>query len=330
MGTSSFANGDRMPLLGLGTWKAAPGEVGAAVREAIRLGYRHIDCASVYANEPEVGAAIAEAIDAGEVRREELWITSKLWCNAHGRTNVEPALRRSLADLQLEWLDLYLVHWPVPIRPGVAFPASGDDLLPPVAVPLADTWAGMEAVLELGLTRHIGVSNFSSRKLNDLLAHCRRKPEVNQVERHPLLQQPQLLADCAAAGVHVTAYSPLGSGDRPAALKGADEPVLLDNPVIGAIAAEHGCSPAQVLIGWQLQGGVSTIPKSVSPERLRDNLAVADLQLTAADLERIAGLDQHRRLVDGSFWLLEGSPWTLQSLWDEGWPGDPGIVSSVH
>jgi alcohol dehydrogenase (NADP+) len=318
MRTASFANGDRMPLLGLGTWKAAPGEVGAAVREAIRLGYRHIDCASVYANEPEVGQAIGEAIAAGEVRREELWITSKLWCNAHGQANVEPALRRTLADLGLEWLDLYLIHWPVPIKPGVAFPGSGDDLLPPAAVPLADTWAGMEAVLELGLTRHIGVSNFSSRKLQELLTTARRQPEVNQVERHPLLQQPQLLADCAAAGVHITAYSPLGSGDRPAALKGADEPVLLENPVIGAIAAEHGCSPAQVLIAWQLQGGVSTIPKSVSAARLRQNLAAADLQLTPADLERIASLDQHRRLVDGSFWLLEGSPWTLQRLWDEG------------
>jgi len=287
------------------------------VREAIRLGYRHIDCASVYANEPEVGQAIGEAIAAGEVRREELWITSKLWCNAHGRENVEPALRRTLADLQLEWLDLYLVHWPVPIRPGVAFPTSAADLLPPESMPLADTWAGMEAVQELGLTRHIGVSNVSSRKLQDLLAHCRHRPEVNQVERHPLLQQPQLLADCAAAGVHITAYSPLGSGDRPAALKGADEPVLLDNPVIGAIAAEHRCSPAQVLIAWQLQSGVSTIPKSVNPQRLRENLAAADLQLTPADLERIAGLDQHRRLVDGSFWLLEGGPWTLQRLWDE-------------
>ena len=125
MRTATFANGDPMPLLGLGTWKSAPGEVGAAVREAIRLGYRHIDCASVYANEPEVGAAIRGAIDAGEVIREELWITSKLWCNAHGRDNVEPALRRTLQDLGLEWLDLYLIHWPVPIKPGLAFPTSG-------------------------------------------------------------------------------------------------------------------------------------------------------------------------------------------------------------
>jgi len=317
MRTVAFANGDRMPLLGLGTWKSAPGEVGAAVREAIRLGYRHIDCASAYANEPEVGEAIRSAIEAGEVKREELWITSKLWCNAHGRDNVEAALRRTLGDLGLEWLDLYLIHWPVPIKPGVAFPSSGSDLVPPEQLPLHTTWAGMEAALEAGLTRHIGVSNFSSRKLHDLLVHCQIRPEVNQVERHPLLQQPALVADCAAASIHITAYSPLGSQDRPAALKGADEPVLLENPVIGAIAAERGCSPAQVLIAWQLQSGISTIPKSVSPARLRENLAAAAIDLTAADLERIAGLDQHLRLVDGSFWLLPGSPWTLQTLWDE-------------
>ena len=317
MRTVALAQGDPMPLLGLGTWKSAPGEVGAAVREAIRLGYRHIDCASVYGNEPEVGEAIGAAIAAGEVKREELWITSKLWCNAHGRDNVEPALRRTLADLGLEWLDLYLIHWPVPIKPGVAFPASGSDLLPAEQVPLADTWAGMEAAQEAGLTRHIGVSNFSSRKLHDVIAHCRIRPEVNQVERHPLLQQSGLLADCTAAGVHVTAYSPLGSGDRPAALKGADEPVLLENPVIGAIAAEHGCSPAQVLIAWHLQSGISTLPKSVNPSRLRENLAAAEIELSSADLARIGELDQHLRLVDGSFWLLEGSPWTLQSLWDE-------------
>jgi len=316
MRTATFANGDRMPLLGLGTWKSAPGEVGAAVREAIRLGYRHIDCASVYGNEPEVGEAIRAAIAAGDVTREELWITSKLWCNAHGRDNVEPALRRTLGDLGLDWLDLYLIHWPVPIKPGVAFPASGDELLPPAQVPIHDTWAGMEAAQQAGLTRHLGVSNFSSRKLHDLLRHGRIRPEVNQVERHPLLQQPALVADCATEGIHITAYSPLGSQDRPAALKGADEPVLLENPVIGGIAADHGCSPAQVLIAWQLQGGISTIPKSVSPARLRENLAAAAIELTAADLERIAQLDQHRRLVDGSFWLMEGSPWSLQSLWD--------------
>ena len=249
--------------------------------------------------------------------REELWITSKLWCNALGDDLVEPALRRTLADLQLDWLDLYLIHWPVPIRPGVAFPSSAQDLLPPNDALIRSTWEGMEAVLEVGLTRHIGVSNFSSRKLHDLLDHCRIRPEVNQVELHPLLQQSSLVSDCRTEGIHITAYSPLGSLDRPAAIKAADEPVLLQNPVIGAIAAARGCTPAQVLLAWHLQRGISTIPKSVTPARLRENLAAADIELPQADLERIATLDQNIRLVNGSFWLLEGGPWTLQSLWDE-------------
>ena len=316
MSCVAFANGDGMPLLGLGTWKSDPGQVYEAVREAIRLGYRHIDCASIYGNEPEIGAAIRDAIAAGEVTREELWITSKLWCNSHGREHVEPALRRTLQDLGLAWLDLYLIHWPVPIRPGVAFPESAEDLLPPQQLPLRDTWAGMEAALEAGLTRHIGVSNFSSRKLLDLIASCRHRPELNQVELHPLLQQPELLAVCAREGVAVTAYSPLGSQDRPAFIKDPDAPVLLDHPVIAAIAVEHGCSPAQVLLAWHLQRGISTIPKSVSPARLRENLAAADVELSPDALSRIAALDQGLRLVDGSFWVMAGGPWTLQSLWD--------------
>ena len=317
MRSVAFANGDRLPLLGLGTWKSDPGLVGSAVREAIRQGYRHIDCASIYGNEPEVGAAICGAIADGEVTREELWITSKLWCNSHGRENVEPALRKTLADLGLAWLDLYLIHWPVAIDPAVGFPSSASEVLPPSAERLRATWAGMEAVLEAGLTRHIGVSNYSIRKLQDLLAHGRLRPEVNQVELHPLLQQPELVAFCNAHGIHLTAYSPLGSGDRPAQLKAADEPVLLENPVIAAIAAEHGCTAAQVLLAWHLSRGIATIPKSVRAERLRENLAAAAIELSPADQERIAALDQGLRLVDGSFWLMEGSPWTLQSLWDE-------------
>ena len=219
MRSVSFASGDHMPLLGLGTWKSDPGQVGSAVREAIRQGYRHIDCASIYGNEREIGAAIGEAIASGEVTREQLWITSKLWCNSHGRDNVEPALRRTLADLGLDWLDLYLIHWPVAIEPAVGFPTSASEVLPPSAERLRATWEGMEAALDAGLTRHIGVSNFSIRKLQDLLQHGRIRPEVNQVELHPLLQQPDLLAFCRADGIHLTAYSPLGSGDRPAQLK---------------------------------------------------------------------------------------------------------------
>ena len=312
-----FANGDRMPLLGLGTWKSTPGQVGEAVREAIRLGYRHIDAARIYGNEAEIGGAIAAAIAAGEVTRDELWITSKLWCHAHGREHVAEALQATLDDLGLAWLDLYLIHWPVPIRPGVGFPTSAQDLLPPEQVPLRSTWEGMEAAVDAGLTRHIGLSNVSATKLRDLLRHCRIRPEVNQVELHPLLQQPQLVSACTDAGIHVTAYSPLGSPDRPAFLQDPQAPVLLQNPVIAAIAAAHGCTAAQVLLAWHLQRGISTIPKSVTPARLRENFAAADLELSAEDLERIAALDQHLRFVDGSFWVMDGGPWTLQTLWDE-------------
>lgn len=305
-----------MPLFGLGTWKSAPGEVYAAVREAINLGYRHIDCALIYGNEVEIGNAIRDAIDAGQVSRNQLWITSKLWCSSHGRDNVEAAIKTSLRDLGLFYLDLYLIHWPVPIKPGLLFPAGAEDFVSPSQIPIRSTWEGMEAAVDAGLTRHIGVSNFSINKLSDLLGYCRIRPAVNQVELHPLLQQTQLLEFCRNQGIHVTAYSPLGSLDRTAFAKSADTPVLLDHPVIRSIAAGRGCTAAQVLIAWHLQRGISTIPKSVSPARLRENLAATEIKLSQQDLDQLAGLDQNVRLVDGSFWVMEGGPWTLSTLWD--------------
>lgn len=311
-----FLNGDQMPILGLGTWKSEPGEVYAAVREAIRIGYRHIDCARAYGNEAEIGNALRDAINQGQVTRDELWITSKLWNNAHGRENVEGALKKTLQDLDLAYLDLYLIHWPIPIKPGVDFPSSVADFFLPTEVPLQSTWEGMEAAVNAGLTRHIGVSNFSAKKLRDLLPHCKIKPEVNQVELHPLLQQTELVAYCLSQGIHVTAYSPLGSSDRPAFVKASDAPVLLENPVIQSIAQERGCTPAQVLLAWHVQRGISVIPKSVSPSRLHENLAAAEVELTPSDLELIAGLDQNYRLIAGDFWVIEGGPWTLQTLWD--------------
>ena len=162
----------------------------------------------------------------------------------------------------------------------------------------------------------IGVSNFSAKKIRDLLPHCTIKPEVNQVELHPLLQQPELVAYCASEGIHVTAYAPLGSSDRPAFVKAADAPVLLENPIIRSIAAAHDRTPAQVLLAWQVQRGISAIPKSVTPARLRENLAAAELTLTAAELQRIAALDQGYRLIAGSFWVVPGTPWTLETIWD--------------
>jgi len=168
-----------------------------------------------------------------------------------------------------------------------------------------------------GLVRHLGVSNFSAKKIRELLPHCRLKPEVNQVELHPLLQQRDLVAYCASQGIHVTAYSPLGSGDRPAFVKAPDAPILLDNPIIRSIAETHERTPAQVLIAWHVQRGISTIPKSVTPARLRENLEAAELELTRTELERIAALDQRYRMIAGAFWAVAGTPWTLQTIWDE-------------
>lgn len=301
-----------MPALGLGTWKAAPGEVGAAVRTALQLGYRHIDCAAIYGNEAEIGHALQQELRQGTLQREQLWITSKLWSDCHAPEHVRPALEATLRDLQLDCLDLYLIHWPVALRHGVAMPSVAAELIPLEQQPLASTWAALEALVEAGLVRQIGVSNMSATKLQALLPHCRIRPAVNQVERHPWLQQHELLAFCRNHGIAVTAYSPLGS----APADGGPSPLLSD-PLITAIAASHGVSAAQVLIAWGIAGGTSVIPKSVHAERLAANLQAASLQLSAAELEQIAGLERHHRFVDGSFFDLPGGPYSRAGIWDE-------------
>ncbi len=315
MKTLRLGNGGTLPALGLGTWKSAPGEVAAAVKEAVRIGYRHIDCASIYMNEGEVGKAIADCRAEGLVTREELFVTSKLWNDCHADEHVEPALRKSLAALRLEYLDLYLIHWPIALRKGAMMPRRPADLIPLEELPLAQTWSALERCVEAGLVRSIGVSNFSATKLAALAETARIKPAMNQVELHPYLQQPELVQRCRQMDVLLTAYSPLGSFDRPAVLKAEDEPILLEDPVVAELAARRGATPAQVLLAWSLAQGFAVIPKSVRPERLAENLAAAELTLEPADLEELAALDRGRRYVLGDFWEIEGGPYTVEGLW---------------
>lgn len=304
-------------MLGLGTWKSSPNQIYAAVRQAIRTGWRHIDCAAIYGNEKEIGKAFDDAFKAGDVKREELWVTSKLWNNAHQKEDVIEALKQTLGDLRLEYLDLYLVHWPVTLKPEVVFPKTGSDFLSPEELPLSSTWEGMIACVKEKLTRHIGVANFSIKKLQELINVSDHAPEMNQIELHPFLQQPKMLEFCKNNHIHLTAYSPLGSGDRPKALKQANEPILLKNPVVMDIAGSHHCSPAQVLIAWAIERGTAVIPKSVHPERLKENLESIHIQLSKTDMETLAKLDRHFRYVPGTFWTIPGSPYTIENLWNE-------------
>lgn len=314
--TLELQNGLRMPALGLGTWKSEPDEVYRAVRAAIEVGYRHIDCAAIYQNEEEVGRALSDAFAAGDVRREDMWITSKLWNDSHAPKHVRPALGASLAKLRLDHLDLYLIHWPVALKHGTELPRGPEDFIPLSEIPLESTWEAMLAVCEHGLARAVGVSNFSREKIEQVRDATGQTPSVNQVELHPYLQQEQLVDACKELGIVVTAYSPLGSPDSASMLGRDDEVLLTEHPTIVDIADAHGATPGQILIAWALARGTSVIPKSVHRGRIEENWEAQNVTLTEEDMAAIAALDTHQRKIDGRFWFV-GETYSPQTLWDE-------------
>ncbi|WP_243397377.1 aldo/keto reductase [Crocosphaera subtropica] len=315
MKTLTLNNGNTIPQFGLGTWKSDPGKVKNAVKCALNIGYKHIDCAPIYGNEKEVGEGLAESFQEKVVKREDIFITSKLWNNRHYKQDVIPGLKQTLKDLQLDYLDLYLIHWPVAFKPDVNFPEEASALLPLSEVPLIETWQGMEQAIDEGLVKNIGVSNFSIKKLENIKSNSRIQPSMNQVECHPYLQQDQLLAYCKENDVALTAYSPLGSKDRPDFVKHDNEPILLENQVINKIAQKHQATIAQILIQWAIARGTVVIPKSVSPERIEENFAAQNIILDPEDMENIKALNQNYRYVDGSFFALSNSSYTVESIW---------------
>ncbi|KAM9857979.1 aldo-keto reductase family 1 member A1-A [Aulostomus maculatus] len=293
----TLASGQRMPSVGLGTWKSAPGQVKQAVLVALDCGYRHIDCAAAYSNEQEVGEALAVRVGPNKaLRRDEVFVTSKLWNTKHQPEDVEEACRTTLTHLGLSYLDLYLMHWPMAFQRGTELmPRREDGSVCYSHTHYRDTWAAMEKLVDKGLVKAIGLSNFNARQTDDIISMARHKPVVNQVERHPYLSQAELLAHCRSVAVCVTAYSPLGSGDRPWA--SAEEPCLLDDPQLGAIAQRYHKTPAQVVLRWHVQRGVVCIPKSVTPSRIQQNLQLFDFSLSEDDMKLLESLNRNERFI---------------------------------
>ncbi|XP_014204972.1 aldose reductase [Copidosoma floridanum] len=291
----TFYNGNKVPALGLGTWKSKGGTAVEVIKDAVRIGYHHIDTSPVYGNEKEIGEALTALMKEGVVKREDLFVTSKLWNTRHRPDLVEAALKKTLSDLNLEYLDLYLIHWPFAFKElEESFPEGPDGKVQFSDVDYVDTWKAMEQVHEKGLARNIGVSNFNSKQLARILDNCKVKPVANQVECHPYLPQVKLSEFCMSKGILITAYSPLGSPDRPWAQPG--DPSLLEDPKVKGIAEKYNKSPAQVVLRYQVQRGHIVIPKSASKVRLEENTRIFDFELSKEDINLLHTFDRNWRV----------------------------------
>jgi len=288
-----LSSGQRVKVVGLGTWKSTNEEICKAVEFAIDAGYRHFDCAWEYGNEAGVGEAIQKKIEDETVKREDLFITSKLWNDHHEPQHVRAAFMESLGRLKLKYLDLYLMHFPTGYKKEKA--ADGNDIYSDVDY--LTTWKEMEKLVSDGLVRSLGVSNFNKFQLSRLLAAkgCLQRPVMNQIEVHPYLTSCDLVEFCAEKNVAVTAFSPFASPDRPWAPEG--EKRLMDDPALEEIGKKMKKTPAQVVLRYLMQRGLIVIPKSLNPDHIKSNLEVCDFELDSEQMKAISNLNKNFRAL---------------------------------
>ncbi|MBN1926393.1 MAG: aldo/keto reductase [Prolixibacteraceae bacterium] len=316
-----LSNGAKIPVIGLGTFGSdnySNEQIAQAVKFAIELGYRHIDCASVYGNEKEIGAVLSEVISNGTVKREELWITSKVWNDMHGDGEVIASCKQSLKDLQLDYLDLYLVHWPFPNyhAPGCDGDARNPDSKPYIHEEYMAVWRQIEQLVEMGLVKNIGTSNMTIPKMKQVLRDARIKPVVSEMELHPHFQQPELFNFMVDNDVVPIGYSPIGSPKRPERDRTPEDTVDIEDHVIVKIAERLGIHPAVVCLKWGVQRGEVVIPFSVTPSKIQSNIeGVMGELITDDEMEAISKIDKQCRLIKGQVFLWPGAK-SWEDLWD--------------
>ena len=312
--------GDRMPAIGLGTFgsdKYGPAQVAAAVRGALRAGYRLVDCAACYGNEAEIGPVFEEALGGG-LPRAELFVISKVWNDAHRPADVIASCKKSLRDLRLDYLDAYLVHWPFPNyhAPGCDGDARNPDSRPYIHEEFMETWGAMERLADEGLVRNLGVSNVTIPKLRLILRDARIRPALNEMELHPSFQQGELFQYTLDMGIQPVGYCPMGSPSRPERDRAEGDIADMAMPELVRIARGHGVHPALVCLKWAVQRGQTPIPFSVKEEQYTANLrAVTEDPLTAEEMHALRGLDRNARLIKGQVFLWPGARGWLD-LWD--------------
>ncbi len=317
-----LSNGEEIPCIGMGTFgsdRFTPEQVSAAVAGAIKAGYRLFDCASVYGNEDLIGKVFEDAIASGEVTREELFITSKVWNDMHGKGDVLLSCAKSLRDLRLDYLDFYFVHWPFPNyhAPGCDGDSRNPDSKPFSVDEFMSTWRQMERLYDMGLVRNLGMSSMTIPKLEAVLPLCRIKPTVIEMELHPCFQQPELYDYVVAHGIQPIGFCPIGSPTRPDRDTTPDDVADIQVPELVEIAKAHGVHPAVICLKWAVQRGQIPIPFSIYDNEYISNLrCTVEDPLTDDEMKILTGIDKNCRLIKGQVFLWPGAE-SWHDLWDE-------------